>query len=107
LFTLRDGDGLLLTTVKWAGGSGKPFLSAGVTPSMEVKSPNLAEFEDPEDLSTAGNEKSNAGTPSNSNEVNPPANIKKGTAGTLPPKDDPQMKKALELLRGEVLQKAA
>src|SRR5260221_12506040 len=26
LFTLRDGDGLLLTTVKWASGTGKPFL---------------------------------------------------------------------------------
>src|SRR5205085_1169573 len=26
LFTLRDGDGLLLTTIKWASASGKPFL---------------------------------------------------------------------------------
>src|SRR5256714_7011591 len=26
LFTLRDGDGLLLTTVKWTSGTGKPFL---------------------------------------------------------------------------------
>src|SRR6266481_3514204 len=42
LFTLRDGDGLLLTTVKWASGSGKPFLGedrtrSGVAPSLEVK----------------------------------------------------------------------
>src|SRR6266704_6068356 len=42
LFTLRDGDGLLLTTIKWASASGKPFLGedrqrSGITPSVEVK----------------------------------------------------------------------
>src|SRR5947199_2220789 len=41
LFTLRDGDGLLLTTVKWASGSGKPFLGedrthSGISPTVEV-----------------------------------------------------------------------
>src|SRR4029434_5176933 len=55
LFTLRGGDGLLLTTVKWASASGKPFLAedrahSGVTPSVEVKRPELAEAVDPEDL---------------------------------------------------------
>src|ERR1041385_3634194 len=39
LFTLRDGDGLLLTTVKWASGSGKPFLGedrthSGIAPTV-------------------------------------------------------------------------
>ena len=48
LFTLRDGDGLLLTTIKWASGSGKPFLGedrthSGVMPSVEVKRPELAD----------------------------------------------------------------
>src|SRR3989442_10488827 len=56
LFTLRDGDGLLLTTIKWASASGKPFLGedrnrSGVTPSVEVKrpeSPDIAlDVEDP------------------------------------------------------------
>src|SRR5436305_2791468 len=56
LFTLRDGDGLLLTTIKWASASGKPFLGedrnrSGVTPSVEVKrpeSPDVAsDVEDP------------------------------------------------------------
>src|SRR5436309_6302101 len=56
LFTLRDGDGLLLTTVKWASSSGKPFLGedrnhSGVTPSVEVKRPespdNALDVEDP------------------------------------------------------------
>src|SRR5687768_10198425 len=55
LFTLRGGDGLLLTTVKWASASGKPFLGeersrSGVTPSFEVKRPELAEAIDPEEL---------------------------------------------------------
>src|SRR6266705_5402841 len=58
LFTLRDGDGLLLTTVKWASSSGKPFLGedrthSGVTPSVEVKRAENQEL-DVEDL--AGNE---------------------------------------------------
>src|SRR5712692_3199851 len=48
LFTLRDGDGLLLTTIKWASASGKPFLGedrnrSGVAPSMEVKRPESAD----------------------------------------------------------------
>src|SRR5882762_7658269 len=55
LFTLRGGDGLLLTTVKWASASGKPFLGedrthSGVTPSVEVKRPELADAVDPDDL---------------------------------------------------------
>src|SRR6058998_3409595 len=48
LFTLRDGDGLLLTTVKWASGTGKPFLGedrahSGVAPTVEVKRPETTD----------------------------------------------------------------
>src|SRR5687767_2923458 len=48
LFTLRGGDGLLLTTAKWASASGNPFLgddraSMGVKPSVEVKRPDTPE----------------------------------------------------------------
>src|SRR5437773_4559892 len=55
LFTLRDGDGLLLTTVKWASGSGKPFLGedrarSGVAPSVEVKRGDNLDATDVEDL---------------------------------------------------------
>src|SRR6185369_15709705 len=55
LFTLRDGDGLLLTTVKWASGSGKPFLGedrarSGIAPTVEVKKPDGADTGDVEDL---------------------------------------------------------
>ena len=36
LFTLRNGDGLLLTTIKWASSNGKPFLPDGVKPSDKL-----------------------------------------------------------------------
>jgi carboxyl-terminal processing protease len=92
LFTLRDGDGLLLTTVKWASASGKPFLGedrahSGISPSVEVKRPETADNLDVDDLS--GNE-----------EAQPPA--KPGVSPEAAPKPQPedlQLKKAIELLR--------
>jgi carboxyl-terminal processing protease len=109
LFTLRGGDGLLLTTVKWASAGGKPFLGedrshSGVTPSLEVKRPELADAIDPEDLT--GNDDDQAakpGQPGEKPEVAPEPN-------TVKPVEDSQMKKALELLRENkplTLQKAA
>lgn len=99
LFTLRGGDGLLLTTVKWATASGKPFLGedrahSGVTPSVEVKRAEVAEVIDPEDLT--GNDDDQVARPTQPTE--------KPEAPVLPnvPKpatEDLQMKKALELLR--------
>jgi carboxyl-terminal processing protease len=103
LFTLRDGDGLLLTTVKWASGSGKPFLGedrthSGVAPSVEVKRPELADAVSPDDL--AGNEED----PSNKT----PQPNEKRDAGPETKQDDLQMKKALEILReNKALPKAA
>jgi carboxyl-terminal processing protease len=98
LFTLRDGDGLLLTTVKWASANGKPFLGedrshSGINPSVEVKRPELAETVSPDDL--AGNEEDAVTKPNQPNEkreVAPETNPK-------PTVEDMQMKKALELLR--------
>ena len=71
LFTLRGGDGLLLTTVKWATTSGKPFLGedrahSGVTPSVEVKGPEVADNVDPDDLT--GNDDDAAAKPDQNNE---------------------------------------
>src|SRR5258708_9330127 len=68
LFTLRDGDGLLLTTVKWASGSGKPFLGedrnhSGLTPSVEVKRAESQDAADVEDL--AGNDEEQPNHPTN------------------------------------------
>jgi len=96
LFTLRGGDGLLLTTVKWASASGKPFLGeersrSGVTPSVEVKRPELAEAIDPEDLT------GNDDDPANRTNVSP--NVGPDPNSAKPPAEDLQMKKALELLK--------
>src|SRR6476620_4200564 len=62
LFSLRGGDGLLLTTVKWATASGKTFLGedrthSGVDPSVEVKGQEISESVDPDDLT--GNDDDN------------------------------------------------
>lgn len=99
LFPLRGGDGLLLTTVKWASANGKPFLGedrahSGVAPSVEVKRAELADAIDPEDLT--GNDDDAANRPAQPGDkpaVAPEPNAAK------PPAEDLQMKKALELLR--------
>src|SRR5215210_6787658 len=89
LFTLRDGDGLLLTTVKWASASGKPFLGedrarSGIAPSVEVKRPEAPDVGEVDDT---GNEEPQPPTPTASPEA------------PKPPPEDLQLKKALELLR--------
>ena len=95
LFTLRDGDGLLLTTVKWASGSGKPFLGedrnhSGIAPSVEVKRAESQGAGDVEDLTGNDEEKPNQ------------PNTKPAPSEPVAPKpqpEDTQMKKAIELLR--------
>jgi len=94
LFTLRGGDGLLLTTVKWASSTGKTFLGEGVKPSVEVKAPELAEAIDPEDLT--GNDDDAIAQP------NAPADKREVAPEATSPKQQPedvQLKKALEILR--------
>jgi carboxyl-terminal processing protease len=96
LFTLRGGDGLLLTTVKWASASGKSFLGedrshSGVTPSVEVKRPELADSIDPDELT--GNDDDQAAKPPNEKPETAPE------PAAPKPVEDLQMKKALELLR--------
>jgi len=95
LFTLRDGDGLLLTTVKWASGSGKPFLGedrnhSGVYPTVEVKRPETPDQSGVEDLTAPEDDKQ-------------PADKKPATPSEpVTPKvqpEDVQLKKAIELLR--------
>ena len=104
LFTLRNGDGLLLTVVKWASSNGKPFLGTGVVPSVEVKRPELAEAVDPDDLT--GNDDDAIARPQpqtgDKHEVAPEA------ASPKQQPEDTQLKKALELLReNKQVQKAA
>src|SRR3989442_502147 len=93
LFTLRDGDGLLLTTVKWASGSGKPFLGedrthSGISPTVEVKRPENLEATDVEDPTGNEGDKPNQPKPSSPSEP-----------VTKPQAEDIQLKKAIELLR--------
>ncbi|HWS56103.1 MAG TPA: S41 family peptidase [Pyrinomonadaceae bacterium] len=102
LFTLRNGDGLLLTTVKWASSAGKPFLGNGVAPSHEVKNPELAEAIDPEELT--GNDDDPIAQP------NAPADRPAAAPEPAAPKPQPedvQLKKALELLKEKDKQPAA
>src|SRR5215831_13981762 len=94
LFTLRDGDGLLLTTVKWASGSGKPFLGedrtrSGIAPTVEVKKSDAADNGDVDDL-TAG--------PDDDKPAQKPGSPTEPAAPKTQP-DDIQLKKAIELLR--------
>ena len=94
LFTLRDGDGLLLTTVKWASGSGKPFLGedrnhSGIAPSVEVKRAESQDATDIDDLTNNDEEKPNQVKPKSPSEPVAPR----------PQPEDMQMKKAIELLR--------
>ena len=109
LFTLRGGDGLLLTTVKWATPTGKTFLGedrshSGVAPSVEVKGQEIGDSVDPDDLT--GNDDDSVAKPDQNNEK------KDATSPASPAKpaaEDLQMKKALELLRDKPaqVQKAA
>jgi carboxyl-terminal processing protease len=107
LFTLRGGDGLLLTTVKWASGNGKPFLGedrahSGVAPSVEVKSQEISENVDPDDLT--GNDDDAVAKP------DPGAEKRDTTPQPTAPKpaaEDLQMKKALDLLKDKPAARAA
>ena len=106
LFTLRGGDGLLLTTVKWASSGGKTFLGedrahSGVTPNVEVKGQDVSESVDPDDLT--GNDDDAITKPDQPND-------KRDTApapATKPAAEDLQMKKALDLLKDKPVQRAA
>lgn len=95
LFTLRDGDGLLLTTVKWASASGKPFLGedrahSGVSPTVEVKRPEAPDNLDVDDLPSTEEPKPNAS----------PEPMQR------PEPEDLQLKKAIELLRDKQVRAA-
>lgn len=103
LFTLRGGDGLLLTTAKWASANGRTFLmdervDSGVKPSIEVKRPETPEPIDPDDLTSSDDENA---------QPNPQA---APTPKPVIPQEDLQLKKALEFLmqdKPQTMQKAA
>src|SRR5215204_453574 len=96
LFTLKGGDGLLLTVSKWASASGKPFYSdernaSGVKPTVEVKKPDTPEPIEIENLVDQNEEQ----------QTNPQATPTPTPKVEQKPavREDLQMKKALELLQ--------
>jgi len=106
LFTLRGGDGLLLTTVKWASSNGKTFLGedrqhSGVTPNVEVKGQEVTDAVDPDDLT--GNDDDAISKPDQQNDKHDATT----TPSTKPASEDLQLKKALELLNKAPAQRAA
>jgi len=107
LFSLRGGDGLLLTTVKWASSNGKTFLGedrahSGVTPNVEVKGPEVTDSVDPDDL-TGNDDDTINNKPEQGNEKHEAA----PSQSTKPAVEDLQLKKALELLKDKPAQRAA
>jgi carboxyl-terminal processing protease len=104
LFQLRGGDGLLLTTVKWATANGKTFLGedrahSGVTPSVEVKGQEVADAVDPDDLTGNDDDAIQKPEPGTEKDKATPA------AAAKPATEDLQLKKALELLKDKPAQK--
>lgn len=96
LFTLRGGDGLLLTTAKWASASGNPFLgddraSMGIKPTVEVKRPDTPEQIEVEEMIDQRDEQNKNPQPSAS-----PSPTKEPVKPVI---EDLQLKKALELLQ--------
>jgi carboxyl-terminal processing protease len=104
LFTLKSGEGLLLTTDKWASASGVPFLgddrgTTGVKPTVEVKRPDTPEPLEVEQLIDQNNQQTTEPQPSTTPNVKPDA--KKA------PAEDLQLKKALEILSAKTAKAAA
>lgn len=96
LFTLKDGDGLLLTVAKWASPNGKPFLgdkrdNSGIQPSVEAKRPENPEPVDPDELAEQDE------NPQPNPASTPAPDLKAEPA--KPAQEDVQLKKALEILR--------
>jgi carboxyl-terminal processing protease len=89
LFRLRDGGGMLITTKKYAGPSGRPFLgstsaTSGVTPSVEVRRSSGADLSAIEQLEEEG--------------IQPPNDAAQSPLPADSSEDVP-LKKAIELLR--------
>lgn len=102
LFTLRGGDGLLLTTSKWASANGNPFLTderttSGVKPSVEVKRPETPEPLEVENLVEQKEQEDKNPQP----QASPSPQVKE-TPKTPVVQEDLQLKKALELMRAAV-----
>ena len=95
LFTLRGGDGFLLTTAKWASVSGSPFLGEDratmvVKPSIDVKRPDTPEPIEVEEMIDQRDEQNQNPQPAAS-----PTPAKEPVKPVI---EDLQLKKALEIM---------
>jgi carboxyl-terminal processing protease len=95
LFSLSDGGALLITTTKYAPGTGKAFMEEPINPSVKVDRPVEAEVILPD----------NDDDDDDSEKAEPQAQV-------LPPKplqpaDDVQLKKAIEVVKQAVIGPAA
>jgi carboxyl-terminal processing protease len=104
LFTLRSGEGLLLTTAKWASPSGVPFLgddrsTMGVKPTVEVKRPDTPEPLEVEQLIDQQNQQRTEP------QASPTPTAKPETKKPAP--EDLQLKKAIEILQAKVAKAGA
>lgn len=100
LFTLKGGDGFLLTVAKWASPEGNPFLGvgrekSGVMPSIEVKRPETPEPIEVEELVDNKEEEDEENPQATPEKINPKQEMSKQKQSG----EDLQLKKALEVLR--------
>ena len=99
LFTMRGGDGFLLTTAKWASATGNPFLgenrsNTGVKPSVEVKRPDTPEALEVDELIDQQDKQNQDPQPVASPA---PAPTKETPKPVM--QEDIQLKKALEIMQ--------
>lgn len=106
LFPLDDGSALLLTTARHASPSGAIFMVAGVTPTEEVKRPDLADLEgENADEQQRPNQPNAQPTPKPNSPV-PPQPQQQGANAAPPnlvggkPAEDLMLKRAVEILSG-------
>jgi carboxyl-terminal processing protease len=86
LFSLADGGALLITTAKYAPGTGKPFMEEPINPTVKVDRPAEAETVLPDNDDDEDAEPAEPQAP-----VTPPK--------PTPPAEDIQLKKAIEVVK--------
>jgi carboxyl-terminal processing protease len=86
LFPLSDGGALLITTAKYAPGSGKPFMEEPINPTVKVERPAEAEVILPD-----GDEDDDVEDRADQPQAAPPK--------PEPPVEDVQLKKAIEIVK--------
>ena len=110
LFPLDDGSALLLTTSRHASPSGVIFMVAGVTPTEEVKRPDLADFDGDNNDEQRPNQSNQTGQPGQPQQPKTnqtaPQQPQQGANAAPPnlvggkPAEDLMLKRAVEILSG-------